>query len=626
MTRATKSNRSPKSKSHDSAGPAITAANRLVQTPGRRELIVRMYRHGLGDCFLLALPTDNPDHPKYLLIDCGIHARETEGKNRMQQVLENIVAATGSRLDVVVATHEHADHLSGFVQKDSPFLKDSLEVGAVWLGWTEKRGDKQADTLRRKRGTAEAVIRRAVEEARQRAGVAEAPIAEKLIGITDFETPAENSVDLGDVAATIARCSQSNPEALKFLVPTALASPRSTAAAPKNPKGSETNGMANPPSSNELALGLLTAKAPPGNTQYFEPGDVATIPGIKHLRAYVLGPPRENKDQNGDNLLTKSKPSKIRGKSETDPGGMYKEVYLSGGDNSRALALSPSLRIDVETETGVMPDYARHPFFWSFRNPYSKIDEANKIASFQWVKKDAVKLETKDYLTNSYFDPRQDWRRIDGDWLQSAEQLALDLVGDTNNTSLVLAFEWGPPGEGRVLLFPGDAQVGNWLSWRDQEYHADGQTMTADDLLRRTVLYKVGHHGSHNATVRRDSRNASETNPLGDPYGLELMNDIIAMIPIDWNAAQKEMPAVWRMPHRPLYERLREKAKLRVLRSDELLDPLPQNEAQDLVPKDFEWTDVPKLKGARWRRSRETFTKGDTDGPLYYDVAFELED
>ena len=35
------------------------------------------------------------------------------------------------------------------------------------------------------------------------------------------------------------------------------------------------------------------------------------------------------------------------------------------------------------------------------------------------------------------------------------------------------------------------------------------------------------------------------------------MNDIVALVPVDWAAAQKKMPNPWRMPHEPLYRRLR---------------------------------------------------------------------
>ena len=76
-----------------------------------------------------------------------------------------------------------------------------------------------------------------------------------------------------------------------------------------------------------------------------------------------------------------------------------------------------------------------------------------------------------------------------------AGRLALQLDSHTNNTSLALAFELIP--SGRVLLFPGDAQVGNWMSWSGRRWQVqEGTTarnVTTEDLLVRTVLYKVGH-------------------------------------------------------------------------------------------------------------------------------------
>jgi hypothetical protein len=60
-----------------------------------------------------------------------------------------------------------------------------------------------------------------------------------------------------------------------------------------------------------------------------------------------------------------------------------------------------------------------------------------------------------------------------------------------NNTSLVLGFEIGD----QMLLFVGDAQWGSWQQSLDDESSAE--------VLRRATFYKVGHHGSHNATPRR---------------------------------------------------------------------------------------------------------------------------
>lgn len=57
------------------------------------------------------------------------------------------------------------------------------------------------------------------------------------------------------------------------------------------------------------------------------------------------------------------------------------------------------------------------------------------------------------------------WRRIDDAWLGGSDALALRLNNEVNNTSLVIAIEL--PATGKVLLFTGDAQRGNWYSWKD---------------------------------------------------------------------------------------------------------------------------------------------------------------
>lgn len=59
-----------------------------------------------------------------------------------------------------------------------------------------------------------------------------------------------------------------------------------------------------------------------------------------------------------------------------------------------------------------------------------------------------------------------------------------------NNTSLILLFESGE----KKLLFPGDAQIENW------SYALSKAPVR--QLLRSVDLYKVGHHGSLNATPK----------------------------------------------------------------------------------------------------------------------------
>ena len=71
-----------------------------------------------------------------------------------------------------------------------------------------------------------------------------------------------------------------------------------------------------------------------------------------------------------------------------------------------------------------------------------------------------------------------------------------------NNTSVIIGFEIGD----QKLLFPGDAQIENW------QYLLDAATKdpTLKKFLQSTTVYKVGHHGSRNATPRslwRDFKN-----------------------------------------------------------------------------------------------------------------------
>jgi hypothetical protein len=100
-----------------------------------------------------------------------------------------------------------------------------------------------------------------------------------------------------------------------------------------------------------------------------------------------------------------------------------------------------------------------------------------------------------DFFRDRYFGANgsgDEWRRIDSAWLDGSSELALALDSATNNTSLVLAIEFP---NGNVLLFVADAQVGNWLSWQNLKWTVDGREVTGPDILRRTVFYKVGHHG-----------------------------------------------------------------------------------------------------------------------------------
>jgi beta-lactamase superfamily II metal-dependent hydrolase len=73
------------------------------------------------------------------------------------------------------------------------------------------------------------------------------------------------------------------------------------------------------------------------------------------------------------------------------------------------------------------------------------------------------------------------------------------LDGTLNNQSLVVLFTC----QGKRLLFVGDAQWGNWEYWlygKPVTGQDPGITPSAKQILSSIDFYKVGHHGSTNAT------------------------------------------------------------------------------------------------------------------------------
>jgi hypothetical protein len=250
---------------------------------------------------------------------------------------------------------------------------------------------------------------------------------------------------------------------------------------------------------------------PGAEMRFLRPGERPSALGV---RAYVLGPPRDRK--------------RIR---QSDPSRRAPEVYSLAGDMGAERGFVAAVERTAGDESD---DAGRRPF-----------DASHALSDA-----DAAKLKL---FNDHYLSERERWRQIEHDWLGAAGRLALRLDSDTNNTSLVLAFELFDGGP--VLLFPGDAQVGNWMSWADLRWQG-GETgeVTAADLLTRTVLYKVGHHGSHNATLREK--------------GLELMTsqDLVAMVPVDRVMAKKKR---WDMPFPALHRRLVEKTHGRVIDAEQ---------------------------------------------------------
>jgi hypothetical protein len=472
-----------------------------------------MYRGILGDCFLL---THRIGERRFrTLIDCGaLQAIGAAGSKpatvasvaHLGEVVQNLLDDSGGVLDLVVATHEHFDHLSGFIKQFG--LWGQFRIDAVWLAWTENYADPLANDIRLNRSKGLAALSALVQgaQAGQAFGLSADALAETVTQVQDllqFYGEIEPAATAGQALAATAGA-------------TAAANPRPTGRPP-----------AVPPASCLDVLDWLKTRPAPDKVRYLNPGEQLRFGLDDRLQATVFGPPRTR-----DRLL------------QLDPTeGAGREVYLTQPGDVSALATTLALRSGDAATASAVPA-GSHPFADRFRR-WEPEGSSDPIAKLYYDK-----------------DPRNSARRIDGEWLGAAGSLALKIDGDVNNTSLALAIE--VPGRD-VLLFPGDAQVGNWLSWHDQKYPAkpdrpDAVQESAEQILARVVFYKVGHHASHNATAR--------------DKGLEMMlsPDLVAMIPVVEAVAKeqktKNNPDGWAMPYGDLYKRLKEKTRERIVRGD----------------------------------------------------------
>ena len=420
---------------------------------------VRVYRHGLGDCILVRLRKHDGTYYK-ILIDCGVAVATTDAKSKITKVVQDVMETTDKEIDVLVLTHEHWDHVSGFIQAEELF--DEMKIGEIWVAWTEDPHDVLAEELRKERGAAAEALGFCIQK------LALAGDSKSSQGILDILGVSGSSTDTG--------------------------------------------------------AAFNKAKALAEKTRYCLPTDPPVKLDDPDVRIFVLGPPHDKK------AIRQTLPSKAQ-----------PETY--------ELALDGSGVVPCDVASALKDGDDNQPFSDTVTIPFVAAQGLPFFQSHYWGTLGAS----------------DQWRRIDTDWLASSEELALALQSATNNTSLVLAIEL-PNKE--VLLFAADAQVGNWLSWQGLTWDVDGEKIKGQDLLSRTVFYKVGHHGSMNATLKEK--------------GLEEMTALhTAIVPVDHEVAVKMR---WgNMPFESVLTALNEKTNGRVVRTD-----LPGSEA----PEDITVTDL----------------------------------
>lgn len=399
---------------------AKTAKTTKKTTATIDQVSIRLYRAGTGDCFLLQFKAGATVKCK-MMIDCGciLGARKD-----FEPWLENIKEVTGGKIDILVVTHEHADHINGF--KACSDLFDELTFDKVWFSWTEDESDDVANDLRRNHSKLNLALHAAVTQLN---GLVKEEYYEK-----QFQDEFQSNLMVEGKKHFIHSLDQLN----------SLNMNQTLGAAARDV-----------PSMVDLFTDFKIIKEDT-KVEFLSPGEllkqVAKLPG---MRIFVLGPPRD---------------TSLLNITEADGEHFDKREKKSTKDFAFAAAI-----LGDGNGTDVIP----------FESEYELGDHHSDIK--------------EDYEKNNA------WQKIDTDWLYTAGSLALRYERSINNTSLALAFQFED--SERVLLFPGDAEFGNWKSWHDLEWtiKVDGKNkkVNAEYLLNNTVFYKIGHHCSQNGSASR---------------------------------------------------------------------------------------------------------------------------
>ena len=355
---------------------------------------VRSYQVGFGDCFLLSFIYTAKDK-RHILIDFGTTGlpKGKAPKTHMPRLARQIAADCGGKLTAVVATHRHADHISGFgtdgrTGKSGKIIR-ALKPKLVIQPWTEDpRAAKNA-----KRAT--------TDSARSPKGFVASLAA------------------MNTVAETVCRLADSRPawmgaeltRELQFL------------------------GMDN--IANRWAIENLIAmgEARGAKAAWLRHGSNSglgrLLPGVK---VHVLGPPSLDQSE------------KIRIQRSRDVDQFW-----------HLLAGPPALQARAPLANGL---------------PARKRASKPAPAEARWFRDRLQRLRGAQLL-----------------------EVVRSLDDQMNNTSVILLFEVGR----KKLLFPGDAQIENWsYALEEAPNHKNTRKLLAD-----VDFYKVGHHGSLNATPKK---------------------------------------------------------------------------------------------------------------------------
>lgn len=361
-----------KKKAAPSAGP-------VAPNGGSTGLRVRMYRVGFGDFFLVTVPSSSG--PKHVLIDCGVHSKDTHS---IGAAVAHMAQETNKELSLIIVTHRHADHVTGF-SKCKDIFKD-FKVGRIWMSFYEDPGDKNAVAL-------QANIVAKASQLQQALAARNDPESEQYLNMVSNIT-----------------------------------------------EGMGVSGGTQNPGAFEMLRGF-PGKPP---IDYYKAADVPSLPPElveAGLSAQILGPPDDR-------------------------------VMLSKTDKASEEFIASQAAAQTDTTT---------------TGPLTPFDKAFVIQPDEY-ESDAFDLIPRTEIEARVAD-------VQPDLAAAKAGIANNMI---NNQSLITLLTF----KGKTLLFAGDAQWGNWANFLFGNLNSTTLRNESAAILGKLDFYKVGHHGSTNATPK----------------------------------------------------------------------------------------------------------------------------
>ncbi len=418
---------------------------------------IKMYCLGTGDCLLYTFEKSDGTLFKMMTDFGSCVGKREDFLPFMHQIKKDI----GNKLDLLVITHEHNDHVNGFAK--CPEIFDEIEIKRAWFSWTENREDPTGNikVLLEKRKK----LKKSVASAFDKLSFKHNHLTEGMESLVHENLP----IDEED----------------KLI---------------KN----DTDAYYSLPGYIKIKEILVNKNV---KIEYMEPGTIHEIQEIG-LKFYILGPP-------------------------IDRANMYKhekvgrDVYeKSFGFFDKDLEENAFTRVlSSKNFDNLVPFNLKYVMYENEKqlSVESNIVSTDNSKEAKLSSSDEEELRNKRYFHKVYHEKKNDWRKIDEEYLNSSGQLALRLNSHINNTSLAMAVEIVE--KKKVMLLPGDAEFGSWQSWHEIEkwkYNNRTFSFKVTDLFARTFFYKVSHHLSFNGTPTNLGINLIENEDLVSMATLDL--------------------------------------------------------------------------------------------------------